>query len=184
MLALNFNPFPELKTERLRLRRISEEDKNEILALRSDKQIMQFIPRPLIKTTDEAITFIRMITEGVDKAELINWAITLKDEGKLIGVIGFYRMQKENYRAEVGYLLGGNFQKKGIMQEAITVVIDHGFKKMKLHTIEAVIDPRNSASEQLLIRSGFSKEAYFKENFFWEGEFLDSVHYSLLTKEK
>jgi len=182
MLTLNFNPFPELETERLRLRRIKEEDKNELLALRSDKKIMQYIPRPIMKTPEEAVDFIRTINEGIDKAELINWAITLKEENKVIGLIGLHRLQKEHDRAEVGYILNIAFQQKGIMKEAITAVIDHGFKQMKLHTIEAIIDPRNISSEQVLIRNGFKKEAHFKENFFWNGEFLDSVHYGMISK--
>ncbi len=182
MLTVNFNPFPILETERLCLRQIYEDDKKEIFALRSDKDIMQYVPRPLMKTLDEAVVFIKMINENIDKQEFINWGITFKSNNKLIGVIGFYRMQKENYRAEVGYMLHADFHKKGIMQEALDVVIEYGFKQMKLHSIEAVIDPRNTASENVLIRSNFVKEAHFRENFLHQGEFLDSAHYSLLAK--
>jgi ribosomal-protein-alanine N-acetyltransferase len=180
MLTVNFNPFPVLETERLRLRQITEVDKNEIFALRSDKDIMQYVPRPLMKTMDEAVAFIKMINENIEKQEFINWAITSKSDDLLIGVIGFYRMQKENYRAEVGYILHTDFHKQGIMKEALDVVIDYGFIQMKLHSIEAVIDPRNTASENVLIRSNFVKEAHFRENFLHQGEFLDSMHYSLL----
>ena len=52
---------------------------------------------------------------------------------------------------------------------------------MKLHSIEAVIDPRNSASEKVLQKNGFIKEAHLKENEFFEGEFIDSVIYSRLN---
>jgi RimJ/RimL family protein N-acetyltransferase len=182
MLTVNFNPFPVLETEHLRLRQITEDDKNELFALRSDKDIMHFVPRPLMTSIDEAVAHIQMITENIEKQEFINWAIALKVDNKLMGVIGFYRMQKENYRAEVGYMLHTDFHKKGIMHEALTAIVDYGFTQMKLHSIEAVIDPRNMASENVLIRNGFVKEAHFKENFFYEGEFLDSVHYSLLGR--
>ena len=39
--------------------------------------------------------------------------------GKLIGYIGYWRMKKEHYRAEIGYALHPAFWKKGIMKEAI-----------------------------------------------------------------
>ena len=182
MLNFNFNPFPLLETDRLFLRNVAESDKNEVLAIRSDKQMMQYIPRPLTKTIDEAVAFITSITEGVEKNELINWAIALKSDNKLIGMIGFYRAQKENHRSEIGYILHTNFQKQGIMQEALTCVINYGFTQMKLHTIEGVIDPRNTASENVLLRNGFVKEAHFRENFLHQGEFLDSVHYTLFKK--
>jgi [ribosomal protein S5]-alanine N-acetyltransferase len=179
MTELNFNPFPELETERLRLREVNVDDKKEVFQLRSDKNIMKFIPRPLVKNEEEAIEFIGTIVQGIIKRELINWAITLKDDNKLIGIIGFYRIAPDNNRAEVGYILSADFHKKGIMREALLEIINYGFNKMKLHTIEAVIDPRNAASENILIKSNFTKEAHFRENFFYEGEYLDSVHYTL-----
>lgn len=183
MIELNFTPFPNLETERLYLRRIIEEDKNEMFALRSDKNIMQFIARPLMKTVEEVVTFINSINESIEKKEYINWGLALKSNNKLIGTIGFYRLKKEDYRAEVGYMLHTSFQKQGIMQEVMPVVLDFGFKQMKLHSIEAVIDPRNKASENVLLKQGFVKEAHFKENLFFNGEFLDSAHYSLLAKK-
>jgi ribosomal-protein-alanine N-acetyltransferase len=53
---------------------------------------------------------------------------------------------------------------------------------MKLHSIEAVIDPENAASEKVLQKNGFVKEAHLKENEFYDGTFIDSVIYSRLSK--
>lgn len=50
MLEFNFSPFPIIKTERLILDRITDEDVNEIFQLRSNPEIMKYIPRPLVKT--------------------------------------------------------------------------------------------------------------------------------------
>ena len=66
------------------------------------------------------------------------------------------------------------------MSEAIEKVIQFGFNNMKLHSIEANINPDNLASAQLLKKFKFVKEAYFKENYFFNGKFLDSEIYSLL----
>ena len=181
MLIVNFNPFPILYTERLILRRILHSDVDDLFLLRADKEIMRYIPRPLATSNEDIIKLIQIIDEGTDNNERINWAITLKNENKLIGTIGYVRMNKEDYRAEVGYLLHAEYQGKGIMQEALASVIDFGFYDMKLHSIEAVIDPDNIASAKLLERNNFVKEAHFKENFFYEGKFLDSIHYGLLT---
>jgi ribosomal-protein-alanine N-acetyltransferase len=71
---------------------------------------------------------------------------------------------------------------KGIITEAIKETVKYGFEIMKLHSIEAVIDPENLASEKVLLKSGFIKEAHFKENEYYEGRFLDSVIYSILNK--
>ncbi|WP_367753319.1 GNAT family N-acetyltransferase [Flavobacterium sp. WC2421] len=182
MLTINFNPFPNLETERLILRRVVKSDVKEIFYLRSDKEIMKYIPRPLAKTNEDALEHIATIDATIDKNEGINWAITLKNSSKLIGIIGHYRIQPQNYRAEVGYILHPDHHGKGFIPEALKKILEYGFNEMKLHTIEAVIDPNNAASEKVLLKSGFKKEAHFIENQFYEGRFLDTVIYSLLNK--
>lgn len=182
MLDINFTPFPNLETERLYLRRVVKEDVNEIFALRSNKETMKYIPRPLVKTEEDALAHITMIDEKIENNEGINWAITLKNDSKLIGLIGHYRIKPEHFRAEIGYMLLPEYHGKGIITEAIKETVKYGFEIMKLHSIEAVIDPENLASESVLQKSGFIKEAHFKENEYYEGRFLDSVIYSILNK--
>ncbi|MEY4038208.1 MAG: hypothetical protein RIR67_518 [Bacteroidota bacterium] len=182
MLEFNFSPFPNLETNRLNLRRLKSEDVSEIFALRSNPEIMKFIPRPLMKTREEALEFISVMHSNVNNNILLNWAITTKEEDKLIGMIGFYRMKPENYRAEVGYILSAEFHGQGIITEALERIIQFGFDEMKLNSIEAVIDPENYGSEKVLLKNNFVKEGHFKEHTFFEGKFLDSVFYSLLKK--
>lgn len=182
MLEINFTPFRNLETERLLLRRVVIEDVNEIFALRSDQKVMKYIPRPLVKTAEDALAHIALIDEKIDSNEGINWAITLKGHPKLIGIIGHYRIKPEHFRAEIGYMLLPEYQGKGIISEAIKEVVKYGFEVMKLHSIEAVIDPQNFASEKVLQKNGFVKEAHLKENEYFEGRFLDTVIYSILNQ--
>lgn len=182
MLEINFLPFHNLETERLLLRRVVNDDVNEIFTLRSDREVMKYIPRPLVKTNEEALAHIAMIDEKIDSNEGINWAITLKGNPKLIGIIGHYRIRPEHFRAEIGYMLLPEYQGKGIITEAIKEVVNYGFKVMKLHSIEAIIDPENFGSEKVLQKNGFVKEAHLKENEYYEGKFLDTVIYSILNQ--
>ncbi|WP_338869353.1 GNAT family protein [Spirosoma sp. SC4-14] len=181
MLIVNLNPFPELTTERLRLRQILLEDENDFFALRSNPEIMRFIPRPIARTVADAAQLILNINNGIRQNEHITWGISQKSDPKIIGTIGYVRMAKQHYRAEVGYLLSNDYRGKGIMQEALQAVIDYGFQVMKLHSIEGVIDPANTTSARVLERAGFMKEAHFKENQFYNDCFHDTVHYSLLA---
>lgn len=182
MLQLNFEPFPNIETERLHLRRVIDTDVKEILELRSNAETMKFIPRPLLKTEEDALDHIANIDTKIETQEGINWAITLKGSQKLIGIIGHYRIRPEHYRAEVGYMLLPQFHGKGIIPEAIKEVVKFGFEQIKLHSIEAIIDPANLASEKVLLKNGFIKEAHLIENEFFEGRFLDTVIYSILNK--
>ena len=182
MLTINFTPFPNLETERLLLRRVNESDVNEVFALRSNPETMKYIPRPLVKTIDNALEHIAMINAKIENNEGINWAITYKGSPKLIGILGHYRIKPEHHRAEIGYMLHKEHNGKGIITEAVQEVVKYGFNEMKLHSIEAIIDPKNFGSEKVLQKCGFIKEAHFKENEFFEGRFLDSVIYSILNK--
>ena len=181
MLIINFDPFPILETSRLILKQISKDDANEIFILRSDTKVMEYIHRPLAKTLDDALQLIQIIIDTETSGYGITWAITLKENAQLIGTIGYWQIKKEHYRAEIGYLIHRDFQRKGIMQEALSKVIPYGFEVMKLHTIEADVDPNNTASIKLLERNGFIQEGYLKENYFFDGKFSDTVICSLLT---
>ncbi|MDR7211506.1 GNAT family N-acetyltransferase [Flavobacterium piscis] len=184
MLNFNFTPFPVIESERLILRQITNDDINEIFELRSNPETMKYIPRPLVKTPEDALEHIALIEEKIVLNEGINWGITLKDNSKLLGIIGFYRIQPENYRAEIGYILLPEFHGKGVIPEAVCRLIRYGFDDLKLHSIEAIIDPGNLASEKVLQKCGFIKEAHLKECQYYDGKFLDKVIYSLLSNKE
>jgi ribosomal-protein-alanine N-acetyltransferase len=177
--VISFSPFPELQSDRLLLRRLSTEDVHEVFALRSDPETMKYIPRPLAKTKKDASLFIDMINKAVDDNAYIHWAICKKTEPTLVGMICLIELQPENFRATLGYILDPAARHQGLMQEAVHAVINYAFQDLKLHSLQAEIDPRNTASERVLQKLNFVKEAHFKESKFWKGEFLDDVFYSL-----
>lgn len=182
MPYVNFTPFPELETERLLLRRLTKEDVNEIFLLRSNASTMMYIPRPLLTNQEEALEHLAMIDSKLQNNEGINWAITLKSSPKMIGIIGHYRIQPENHRCEIGYMLLPEHHGKGIISEAVHKVSDYGFNVMQMHSIEGIIDPANIASEKVLQKNGYVKEAHLIENIYYDGQFLDTVIYSQLKR--
>jgi len=181
MLSVNFKPFPVLTTDCLVLRRITNDDANELFFLRSNEDVMRYIDRPRPKSLEDITQLVEKIDAMIDGDNGISWAITLKGEPRLIGHISFHVLKKENYRAEVGYMLHPHHYRKGIMTEALRAVLNYGFETMRLHSVEAIVNPENEASISLLQQNNFVREAYFKEDFFWQGKFLDSAIYSLIT---
>lgn len=182
MLKISFNPFPCLESKRLYLRQITPKDVNEVFTLRSSAEIMKYIPRPLAKTRHDALDFIDVVNKGLRDNEGINWAITLKKDNVLIGMICLIRMQPANFRTELGYILNPDFHGRGIMNEAVGLVVDYAFHTLKFHSLEAVIDPENRASANVLLKHNFVKEGHFKESSFFEGRFLDAEVYSLINR--
>ncbi len=178
MVNLHFEPFPVLETERLILRKAALTDVADLFSLRTDPKTMKFIPRVHPKTHDDVL---EMMKNMYDENSSINWAITLKPSTKLIGMIGFYRTQKEHFRSEVGYMISSDYWGIGIATEALGPILDFGFNEIKLHSIEARINPKNIASRGVLLKHQFVKEGYFKDEIFFNNVFEDSEVYSLLN---
>lgn len=181
MLQPDFTIFPVIITERLLLREITTQDAGDLFSLRTDKSVLKYLDKEPDKSLEETIALINTVKKNKEDNDGILWGITLKDDEKIIGTICYWRLQKEHYRAEIGYALLPSQQGKGIMDEAIKAVLQYGFETMKLHSVEANVNPANEASIKLLEKNGFIKEAYFRENYYYNQKFLDSAIYSLLT---
>ena len=189
MLSLRLNPLPTLTTARLVLREVRMSDAPEFFAMRSDPEVMRFVRRPLALTIDDAKAFITRVHDGQRANTCAQWAMTLKGNdpgsgaGTCIGVIGPWRIDPENHRGEMGYMLASEHWGQGLMSEAIATVADHAFGVLGLHSLEAWTESRNTASMRALEKNGFTREAYFKENIFWDGAFSDSVVFGRLAPE-
>lgn len=178
-----FQPFPVLETDNFLLRAITPEDAPEILAMRSSKELMQYLDRPLAVHINDALALIEKITIAHRENEGITWGVCPKTTNKVMGTMGFWRLDKENYRAEIGYMLHTELQGKGLMREIMNASLEYGFRKLNLHSVEANVKPGNTPSIKLVEKFGFQKEAYFRENFFYNGVFYDSLIYSLLVSD-
>lgn len=183
MLEINFNPFPVLQTERLILRRITKEDATDFHNLRSNKTVMALLdkePHSNIETTKKLID---KIENNINTNTSITWALCLKTDNMMIGDFGFHVIDTYNHRAEIGYALLPDYHNKGYASEAVKEMLRYVFTELNLHSIEANINPTNVESQKFITKHLFVKEAHFKENYYFNGQFLDSAIYSLLKKE-
>ncbi|MBL7724222.1 MAG: GNAT family N-acetyltransferase [Chitinophagaceae bacterium] len=155
MLVLNFTSFPQLTTEHLLLRRLSEADAHDLLMLRSNEQVNQFLDRPACIDLEAAKNFIAKIEKGIINKQSLYWVITLKGNDKLVGTICLWNFDADKMQAEVGFELFPGFQGKGIMREALSGVLAFGFKELHLKTITALTNPGNLPSIKLLEKADF-----------------------------
>lgn len=181
MEPFNFKPFPELQSKRLRLRRLTAQDENGIFQLRSDENHSKYLTRPLYKTMDEARAFIQKVDSLIENNESLYWVLCLKNNPLLMGAICLWNISWENERAEIGFEMLSGFQKKGYMQEAVNTLVDFAFNVIKFHSVEGIVNPQNQSSIKVLEKNHFIREAYFKENVFYNGSFQDTAVYSLLN---
>ena len=152
----NLQTFPILITERLRLRKLSINDSEEILQLRSNTEINKFIDRKPSKTSEDALNFINNIIDN-ESEELFYWAITKTGEDKLIGTICLFDFLGDLNKCEIGYELLTAYHGQGIMIEAAKKVIEYAIKTLGIETIDALTHKDNHSSTTLLQRLNFKK---------------------------
>ncbi len=157
MVTLNFSPFPVLTTKTLTLRQLSIDDKQNIFALRSDQEINKYLEREPSKSIDDAINFINKINDNIKNNNSIYWVISLTTTKTVVGTICLFDFSTEKESCEIGYELMTSFQGRGIMFEAVEVVIDYAFQTLQLQKIFAFTHSENLNSIKLLSKFNFHK---------------------------
>jgi len=157
MKDMNSAAFPILTTERLTLRQVSLDDQDDIFALRSDPEINKYLDRQPCRTNEDAITFINRVNDNFNLGESYYWAITLTDTKTLVGSVCLFDFSAEGNSCEMGYELKIEFQGRGLMKEAVQVVIDYAFQTLKVKKILACTHDGNQKSTTLLLKFNFKK---------------------------
>jgi ribosomal-protein-alanine N-acetyltransferase len=152
-----FTPFPTLTTQNLTLRQVTPGDAQSIFALRSDPEINKYLERNPSKTVEDAIRFINIVTENIEKNESLYWAITLTESNAFAGTICLFGFSDKPGTCEIGYELLRNFQGQGIMLEAARKVMEYAVQTLQVQTIEAFTHQDNEGSTKLLAKLGFKK---------------------------
>ena len=179
---LCFTPFPALTTSRLLLRQLNTDDAKEIFALRSDPIVNKYLDRPIARSIDDALDFIKRINFAIEGNQSIFWAIGFNTEPKLIGTICLWNFSEEKNKAEIGYELLPHYHGKGIMLEAMAAIIHYGFE-IGLQKIEAWTVGRNTYSVRLLEQNHFKRDFEAESQLNRETEGNDMVIYSLLNQD-
>ena len=182
-LTESFKSFPVLETERLRLREMVPQDAEAVFALLGDPEVMAWHGRPPFETLAEAERHVAWYANAFAEMRAIRWAVTRHGEDKVLGTCGFHHMILYHFRAEIGYELASSEWRQGIMSEAVRAIVRFGLTKMGLHRIEAIVDPTNEASANLLRKVGFTEEGFLRQRFYDNGRFVDDWFFSILKTE-
>ena len=175
--------FEELKTKRLTLRKLTPEVYRYVFENYEENELVKFFG---FNSQDEVFVEDEKYRKGLStfNKSFLLFHILLNDTKKVVGMCGYFTWYITHFRAEIGYLLSDEaYMNKGVMTEALPLVIDYGFKKMDLHRIEALIEPANIASLKLLEKHKFKKEGHLREHYFKNNKMEDSVLFALLKSE-
>ncbi|CAM2812161.1 GNAT family N-acetyltransferase [Chryseobacterium flavum] len=174
--------FPVLETERLILRQLTLNDTQDLFEYFSRDEVMEYYDLETFKTEEDARRIIRHFNSSFEKGKGYRWALELKSSKKVIGTCGYHNWYREHFKAEVGYELNPLFWRQSFMKEALLPVLTFGFETMRLHRVDAFIDPSNISSEKLLTSLNFQAEGILRDFFFEKGKFVDAKIFGLINR--
>src|SRR5437870_6718581 len=175
--------FPELVTERLRLRAPSRRDASAVLAVVGDPEVTRYHSVATLTTLAEAEAALERLEQRYAARDTIRWAIELVEHGEMIGTVGLLRFDFEHRHAEIGYEIARRWWGLGLTPEAAAAVIRYGFSVLGLHRIEAGVLPGNDASVRVLQKLGFIEEGTRRDYLYSKGRFHSFRWFSLLETE-
>ncbi|KUJ82837.1 N-acetyltransferase [Microbulbifer flavimaris] len=173
--------LPTLASGDYRLRWLSERDLPALRTIFGDPEVVRFMAIACLHTEDDAGAFLLSIQQGFLTGKLYQWGVEY--QGLLIGTCTLAQIDRDNRRAEIGFALARRFQGRGLMLQALRLLLDFAFLQMQLHRIEADVDPRNQASLKLLEKLGFLREGVLRDRWLEPDGFQDSVMLALLQRD-
>jgi ribosomal-protein-alanine N-acetyltransferase len=107
-----------------------------------------------------------------------------KSDGAIVGAFNLSQIFRGNFQsAYLGYYIGVDHVGRGYATEAIQLVLRHAFKKIKLHRVEANIQPGNIASIALVRRAGFTQEGYSRRYLKINGRWRDHERWAITFED-
>lgn len=172
-----------IETERLILREITLDDKEEMFQLHSNSEVQKYTGEPLVESIEEMAEAIKSRVNDYEKYGYGRWAAFLKNGMQFVGWAGLLYLPEFN-EIDLGYRFLPKYWGMGLATEASNAILTYGFDKLELSRIIAIAMKENKASIKVMEKVGmeFDKFAPYEP----EGE--DVVWYwcnkNLITNNK
>ena len=178
-----FTKMPTISTERLVLRPLRTADAYDMYEYSCREDVTEFLLWSPHKVVGETREYLAYVETRYAKGEFYDWAITLKDSGKMIGTVGFTKIHTAHNCAEIGYVLNPEYHHLGLGFESAKRVVDFGFEELSLHRIEARFMQGNSASLHVMEKLGMTFEGYARDGMLVKGSYRTIGTCSILADE-
>jgi len=139
--------------------------------------------RPWTYPPERADQFDDLVSRTV-RDDFACLAGALADSGDLIGIFTISQIVRGYFQsAYLGYYAHARHAGKGLMAEAMALVLDHSFGPLSLHRLEANIQPGNAPSIALARGAGFRLEGYSPRYLLIGGRWRDHERYAITADE-
>lgn len=175
--------FPILKTQRILLRQFIESDLSIVFEGLSHPDVIRYYGVSY-KTIDDTKAQMKFFADLEKEGTGIWWAICSLDNKMFYGAGGLNSLSKKHRKAEIGFWLLKNFWGQGIITEAMPLICQYGFDKLKLHRIEGFVETENVNSKKVMNRLGFTHEGTMRDCEIKNGRFISLDIYAKITTDE
>ncbi|MGE7092310.1 GNAT family N-acetyltransferase [Lysinibacillus sp. NPDC048646] len=141
------------------------------------------LQRPEYYTVDAQYKKIQESLYLMDSKREFSFGIYEQGSNNLIGHIALYAVKRLPYSsAFVGYAMDEIYVGKGIVTEAVELVVRFAFEQIGLHRVEAYVSTQNNASIRVLEKSGFQQEGLLRKLLYINGQWVDHYMYACLDE--
>jgi 8-oxo-dGTP diphosphatase len=145
-----------IDTARLRIRALRDDDLADLVTLIGNWEVARWVssvPHPYSEA--DGREWIAQVQQDHATGRPRRFAIALKETDRIIGGVGLDGSTgEESHEPALGYWLGQAYWCNGYGREAVAAIIDYGFRSLGIDTIRAYTDPRNAASQKVLLHCG------------------------------
>lgn len=115
--------------------------------------------------------------EDYEDGAVVRWVLCPhEDPRRVIGRVNYTQIARGPFQScMLGYAIDAGHEGRGLMREALEATIEHIFKVLRLHRIQANYVPENQRSGRLLERLGFAREGLAKNYLYIDGAWRDHV---------
>jgi len=170
----------KLQGTKLYLRYPKIEDSAEYIKLGNESERFHRGLIKMAKTREDFDAFL----ERNEKEENECFLICLKADWAIAGMINLSQIFRGVFQnAYLGYALGEKFTGQKLMTEAIELILRFAFKNLKLHRIEANVQPTNPASIAILHKNGFTKEGFSRRYLKIDNKWRDHERWAIIAED-
>ena len=144
-----------LRGKRINVRSFKKSDAESLQENINEKLISQFTRAPYPYNLQDAEDFIDLSNLELKNKKSFLLGIEFKETGKVIGGISLMDVDWKKKEAELGYWIGKNYRGKGLMKEAVDIILKFGFMEIKLERITADVSTTNPASRKIVDKMKF-----------------------------
>lgn len=175
--------FPEsFETDRLQIRAPLWGDGTAIneAIMESAEDLRRWLPfAKNIPSVGESEAFVRKARLNFQERSDLVLFLFNKGTGSFVGSSGLHRIDWEARRFEIGYWIRSSCSGKGLMTEAVNAITDYAIRELEANRIEIRVDYKNTRSQRVAERTGFSLEGIHRN---WKrddsGELMDLMMYA------